>query len=208
MVQNKIQEAVKKHRKLKDDDFRNNQTVLVEKFDKLKYINVKQFGVIRPDLQFWVKLREEGKRKDIWKLFIVEFAITIGRRINGDHEKSLDKMRATKTNKYSSLVNHIREEMDRASDARTEFGVEFRTFIISSLGAVPNETVKSFKSMIGKCSMSNACLWLKSAFCEVLKGSFAIWIGGKDVVYSMMRPKFAFDDLEKQDREHQRVLFG
>jgi hypothetical protein len=58
--------------------------------------------------------------------------------------------------------------------------------------------------MVGKCSMSNACLWLKGAVCAVLKGIFAIWTGGKDTIYSMMRPKFNLEDLEREDESHQR----
>jgi hypothetical protein len=198
MVQNKIQEADKKHRKLSNEDFRNNQTVSFEKFEKLKYIDVRMFGALRPDLQFWMKLGEEGKQKDIWKLFIVEFAITFGRKLEREFNNILEKMRHFKTNKYSSMINHIREEMERASDARTEYRVEFHTFIISSLGAVPNETVTSFKSMVGKCSTSNTCLWLKGADCVVLKSSFAIWTGGKDIIYNMMRPKFNLKDFGKE----------
>jgi hypothetical protein len=67
------------------------------------------------------------------------------------------------------------------------------------LGAVPNETVKSFKSMIGKCSMSNACLWLKGAVGKVLNGSFAIWTRGRDMLYNMMRPKIDRRKLDEKD---------
>jgi hypothetical protein len=202
MVQDWIKEAVKKNRKLKDEDFRTNQTVNLEKFDKLKNIDIKQFGNIRPDLQYWVKLGDEDKKRDIWKLFLVEFAITFGKRDTDEYHNSLDKMRTQKAIKYSRLVNHIKEEMSKKNDFKTEYRVEFRTFIISSLGAVPNETVKSFKSMIGKCSMADACLWLKGAVCKALKGSFAIWMGGREQLYNMMRPKF---DLKKLDEEDENI---
>jgi hypothetical protein len=43
---------------------------------------------------------------------------------------------------------------------------------------------------------------LKRVVCEVLKGSWAIWIGGKETVYNMMRPKITLDDLEKDDALH------
>jgi hypothetical protein len=158
MVQDWIKEAVKKNRKLKDEDFRTNQTVVLDKFDKLKHIDVKQFGNIRPDLQYWVKLGDEDKKRDIWKLFLVEFAITFGKRDTGEYHNTLEKMKTAKTLKYARLVNHIKDEMLKKNDFKTEYRVEFRTFIISSFGAVPNDTVKSFKSMIGKCSMANACL--------------------------------------------------
>jgi uncharacterized protein YdcH (DUF465 family) len=175
MVQDWIKEAVKKNRKLKEEDFRNNQTVVFDKFEKLKSFDVKQFGALEPNSQYWVKLGDEDKKKEIWKPFMVELAITFGKRDTDEYHNSLDNMRMHKTDKYSSMVNYVKNEMAKRSDYRTEFRVEFRTFMISSLGAIPNETVKSFKSMIGKCSMSNACLWLNRGVCKALKGSFPIW---------------------------------
>jgi hypothetical protein len=140
---------------------------------------------------------------------MVEFAITFGKRDTDEYHNSLEKMRMHKSDKYSTMVNYVRNEMAKRSDFKTEFKVEFRvefrTFVISSLGAVPNETVKSFKSMIGKCSMSNACLWLKGAVCKALKGSFAIWTGGRDMLYNMMRPKI---DLKKLDEEDESIERG
>jgi hypothetical protein len=105
MVQNRIQETVRKQRKIKDEDFRNNQTVSLEKFEKLKNIDTRTYGPLRPDLQYCVKLGNEGKSKDICKLFIVEFAIPFGRKVDDECQNSLEKMRIVKTNKYSSLVN-------------------------------------------------------------------------------------------------------
>jgi hypothetical protein len=204
MVQDWIKEAVKKNRKLKEEDFRNNQTVVFDKCEKLKNIDVKQFGALRPDLQYWVKLGDEYKKKEIWKLFMVEFAITFGKRDTDEYHNSLDKMRMQKTDKYSSMVNYVKNEMAKRSDYKREFRVEFRTFIVSLLGAIPNETVKSFKSMIGKCSMSNACLWLKGAVCKALKGSFAIWTGGRKMLYNMMRPKIDLKKLIEGDESIER----
>jgi hypothetical protein len=169
MVQNWIKEAVKKSRKLNEEDFRVNQTVTLDKFEKLRDIDTRRFGALRPDLQYWVKLGDEDKRRDIWKLFIVEFAITFGRKDLDEYHNTLEKMRIFKSEKYSTMVNSIRDEMARRNDNKTEFRVEFRAFVISSLDTVPNETVKSFKSMVGKFSMSNACLWLKGAVCKALK---------------------------------------
>jgi hypothetical protein len=74
------------------------------------------------------------------------------------------------------------------SDVRTEYMIEFRTFIVSSLCAIPNDTIRSFRSMIGKYSSTNANLWLKRVVCEVLKGSWSIWVDGRDNIYNMMRP--------------------
>jgi hypothetical protein len=38
--------------------------------------------------------------------------------------------------------------------------------------------------------------------CEVLKGSWAIWIGGKKSIYNTMRPIITLNDLEKEDEIH------
>jgi hypothetical protein len=81
LVQEKLMEAVKKHRKLKNEDFRNNQTVGTEKFDLLIDIDLREFGSLKPDLQCWVPIGDEDKRKKVWKLFIMELAIPFGRRL-------------------------------------------------------------------------------------------------------------------------------
>jgi hypothetical protein len=65
MVQDRVQEAVRKQRKLKDEDFRNNQRISLAKFDKFKDVDMGRFGALRPDLPFWVRLSDEDKRKEV-----------------------------------------------------------------------------------------------------------------------------------------------
>jgi hypothetical protein len=65
MVQERLVEAIKKCRKLKNDDFRNNQTVNFDKFECLGDIDLREHNMLRPDLQFWIPLGDENKKKKI-----------------------------------------------------------------------------------------------------------------------------------------------
>jgi hypothetical protein len=132
--------------------------VSLEKFEKFKDVSLGEYGSLRPDLQFWVKIGDEDKRKEIWKMLVVEFAIPFGRKVEDEYKNSMEKMKVTKTNKYAPLIRFLRSKFDEKSDARTEFRIEFRTFIVSSLGAISNDTIRSFQSMIGRCSRTNANL--------------------------------------------------
>jgi hypothetical protein len=163
MVQERLVEALKRHRKLKDEDFRNNQTVSLEKFECLKDVDLREFSMLRRDLQFWVPVGEENKKKKIWKLFIDEFAIRFCRKTELMNKDTLAKIKGTKTNKYDPMILILRNEFEAKSNAAVEFKVEFRSFIISSLGAIPGDTISSFKSLIGKCPTSVVNLWIGRA---------------------------------------------
>jgi hypothetical protein len=179
MVQERLVEAIKKCRKLKDVDFRNYHTVCLDKFECLGDIDLREYNMLRPDLQFWVPFGDENKKKKIWKLFIVEFAIPFGRKEELMNRDSLQKMKGKKTNKYAPLIFILRAGFEDKSNVAVEFKVEFRSFIISSLGTIPGDTVSTFKSLIGKCPTSVVNLWMKRMVCDALKGSWLIWIGGK-----------------------------
>jgi hypothetical protein len=176
MVQERLVEAIKKHRKLKDDDFRNNQTVSLDKFECLGDIDLREYSMLRPDLQFWVPVGDENNNKKIWKLFIVKFAILFGRKEELMNKDTLQKMKNKKTNKHAPLVFILRAGFEAKSNAAVEFKVEFRSFIILSLEAIPGDTVSTFKSLIGKCPTSAVNLWMKRMVCDALKGSLLIWI--------------------------------
>jgi hypothetical protein len=63
-------------------------------------------------------------------------------------------MKGKKTNKYAPLIFILRAGFEAKSNAAVEFKVEFRSFIISSLGAIPGDTVSTFRLLVGKCPMS------------------------------------------------------
>jgi hypothetical protein len=65
MVQEMLVEAIKRHGKLKNEDFRNNQTVSLEKFESLRDIDLREFSMLRPDLQYWIPVGDENKKKKI-----------------------------------------------------------------------------------------------------------------------------------------------
>jgi hypothetical protein len=57
-----------------------------------------------------------------------------------------------KTNKYAPLVRSINKQLKDKNFKKRIFMIEFLSFIISSLGALPNKPVKSFSRMIGKAT--------------------------------------------------------
>jgi hypothetical protein len=54
-----------------------------------------------------------------------------------------------KTNKYAPLVRSINKQSKDKNFRKENFVVEFLSFIISSLGALPNKSINNFTSMIG-----------------------------------------------------------
>jgi hypothetical protein len=111
------------------------------------------------------------------------------------NKDTLQKMKGKKTNKDAPLIFILRAGFGAKSNAAVEFKVEFRSFIISSLGAIPGDTVSTFRSLVGKCPTSVVNLWMKRMVCDALKGSWLIWIGGKESIYNMMRSRFNMEKL-------------
>jgi hypothetical protein len=72
-----------------------------------------RFGALRPDLPFWVRLSDEDKRKEVWKYFIVEFAIPFGRKVEDEYKNSLEKMKIFKTNKYAPRLNFSEKNLTK-----------------------------------------------------------------------------------------------
>jgi hypothetical protein len=109
-------------------------------------------------------------------LLIVELAVLFGRKLNEMHENTLYQMKDTKTNKYGGKIWKLRKGFEERSSDELKFRMEFMPFIISSIGAVPNDTMSSLKALIGKFATSVSDLWMKRIVVQVLKGSCAIWI--------------------------------
>jgi hypothetical protein len=78
MAQNKVVEAVMKHRKLKDSDIKKNSQVNLTKFDETKNISLGIYQRLRQDLWFLVKLEDDASGTVTWRLYLVEFAIPFG----------------------------------------------------------------------------------------------------------------------------------
>jgi hypothetical protein len=77
-------------------------------------------------------------------------------------------MKDTKTNKYEGLIKRSREGFAERSNDDTEYIIEFRTFIISSIDVVPNDAMNSLKSIIEKYHTSGSNLWMKRMVVQVL----------------------------------------
>jgi hypothetical protein len=129
----------------------------------------------------------------------VEFAIPFGRKTELMNKDMLAKMKNTRTNKYALLVMILRSGFEAKSNAAIEFKVEYRSFIVSSLGAIPGETISVFKSIVGKCPIFVMNLWMKRMVCDVLKGNWLIWIGGKENIYNMMRQRVTLEKFDKRE---------
>jgi hypothetical protein len=150
VVQEKLMEAMKKYRKQRNEEFRNNQTVTIEKFDLLKNIELGKLRRLSSYLQFLVRIGGEDKQKRIRKLFIVELAIPFGIILHQINKYALMLMKTITTNKYAPLVLKLRNEFDARSSAAIEFRLEFRAIIVSSLGAIAEDSISTCKSLIRK----------------------------------------------------------
>jgi hypothetical protein len=78
-------------------------------------------------------------------------------------------MKTIKIDKYAPLILKLRNEFDVRSNATIVFRVEFRTLIVSSLGAMSGDSINAFKSPIGKCPTSSINLWLRKLFAQYEK---------------------------------------
>ena len=86
---------------------------------------------LKPDLWWW---------KDD-KLFIIEITIPYGMYtdVDGIHTSTLSLRRQQKLNKYDSLVNDCKHQFNCDAD--------FSVIILSSLGAIPKETIDELKKL-------------------------------------------------------------
>lgn len=110
---------------------------------------------LKPDLWWW---------KDD-KLYIVEITIPYGMYtdVDGNHTSTLLLRRQQKINKYNSLVN----------DCKNQFNcdVDFSVIILSSLGALPKETIDELKKLTNteadwkKMSKKMVMATLKESMC-------------------------------------------
>lgn len=109
-------------------------------------------SALRPDLYWW-----NGNR-----LNIAEFTIPYGMMSekNGTLESTLTTARQKKTEKYHDLVEDCRRQFDCQ--------VDFYVIIVSSLGAIPNETIEDIQNitMTKKHTAMLACRMVAAALRE------------------------------------------
>ena len=127
---------------------------------------------------------DEGNLKpDLWyiegnKIVIVEFTIPFGQNTkrNGRGEeqemRTLEKARKDKEEKYKTLVNKCQEELG--------LNTEYYIIVISSLGAMPEETLEELRKIFGtKKYKGIARMMVRKAIKESRK-IYLHWLGRRD----------------------------
>jgi hypothetical protein len=206
MIQETIVEAVRKHRKLQEDEILKNKTISYGKFTKdlgaptLSVNEDKQ----RPDIHFWANISQEEEKFETWKLFIIEIAIPFGKKDQEEEDSnSLKKAIEFKTNKYAPLIRNIRAQFDRKRVRNLKFVVEFIPIVISSLGAMPNKTINGITKIIGTATKNTVGIWCKKLVVKAIKGSFMIWVKAKPETLASNRKvkKEEEEDDDPSERE-------
>jgi hypothetical protein len=144
-VQQRVVEAVIKHRRVSKDKINENMTIKMNKeWDEICGISMDEFQKMRPDVWYWLEDEERRERK----LIIIEFAIPYGKKtddITGDTLKETDHRKRVK---YAGLVKYLKEKLSQVR-SRYSYKVIFKTMVVSSLGAVPSFTIRNFSNIIG-----------------------------------------------------------
>jgi hypothetical protein len=197
-VQQKVVEAIMKHRKVLKEGIKENMTIKMNKeWEEVKDIQLGIYQKLRPDVWYWLEDEERRERK----LIVIEFAIPYGKRtdeITGDTLKETDHRKRVK---YAGMMKYLKEMFDRVK-SRYSYKVIFKTIIISSLGAVPGFTIRNFANIIGIKKRNQVEIWVKRMVIAALKGSFNLWMKASPRVYYQMQTKI---NLEKMERKNERL---
>jgi hypothetical protein len=161
-----------------------------------------------PDIQFLANISKEDDIIETWKLFIIEVAVPFGRGGKEDiHSNTLKNITEFKTNKYAPLVRSINKQLKDKNFRKKKFAVEFLPFIISSLGALPNKSIKNFTRMIGTATKNTVGLWCKKLVIKALKGSFMIWVKAKpETLASNNKRKRESSSENENNNEEERQI--
>jgi hypothetical protein len=84
-----------------------------------------------------------------------------------------------------------------------DFEADFKTITVSSLGAIPNFTLKNLSTIIGSNSKAVMNLWAKRLVLAALKGSFLLWIKAAPQNFELMQKTITMDELDDQDDEYE-----
>jgi hypothetical protein len=80
--------------------------------------------------------------------------------------------------KYKGLMDRLNSQLKNIKNDKVKYRAEFRTIVVSSLGAVPNFTINNLSAIIGCNGRSVMQLWAKRMVMAALKGSFILWLRG------------------------------
>jgi hypothetical protein len=148
MIQERIKEAVMKHRDIVEDEIKLNSRVEVGGDFGLSRIDMDEFALLRPDMSFWAKEEKDGI--ELRKLMLVEISVPFGRKGKIEDYDTLEEVRIMKQRKYSGLVNFLKDKLKDQEERRFKYDVLLKLIIISSLGAVPKRTLWDLREVLGR----------------------------------------------------------
>jgi hypothetical protein len=188
MIQERIKEAIIKHKKIEDDEIKLDSRVDVSNDFGLVRFDMEEFNLLRPDISFWVKEEKDGIV--VKKLMIVEISIPIGRKGKTEDYNTLEEVRMRKQRKYSHLVNFLRGKLKEQEGKGFKYEVSLKLIIVSSLGAVSKRTLEDLKDILGRnTAKSTIELWAQRLCITAIRGSFCVEMKAKDGVDNLMKEK-------------------
>jgi dsDNA-specific endonuclease/ATPase MutS2 len=121
------------------------------------------------------------------------------------HNNTLKSITELKTNKYAPRIRRLSNQMKDKNLRKKTFEVEFVSFIISSLGALPNKSINSLTKIIGTATKNAIVLWCKKLVVKALKGSFMICVKAKpDTLANNNKKRQEISSDEENEEEEER----
>jgi hypothetical protein len=102
-------------------------------------------------------------------LYVVEFSIPFGKEIDEITGNSLKQANHKKRAKYSYMIEHLRKQFEDIPNYKFRYEINFKTIIVSSLGAVPGFTIHNFVNIVGDLCRKDVLLWMKRVVMAALK---------------------------------------
>jgi hypothetical protein len=194
MIQLRMVEAIVKYKKITREEIHENQSIKFEE-EELKHIDMVNYSRLRPDLWYWIQ--EEEKRK----LIIIEISVPFGKTNNEIDEDSLKVSDRKKRSKYAKMIRHIQGWLNGITSRKFKYSVHFQTIIVSSIGAIPNFTLRNLSNIIGSKKVKEVSLWGKRLVVAALRGSFEIWMNASPMVFEMMQPTISINEkIRRKER--------
>jgi hypothetical protein len=185
-VVGRLVEAICHFWKLKEEEIRKNRQMdLGDKWSELSQIDCCCVGKDGPDIVFWTV--EKGEGTETRTLHIVEVAVPYGKFDQEKKESTLVLRAREKTEKYNKWIPEIERQLEEYKDNRITYKTTYQVILVSSLGAVPDFTIKAFGEMLGGITKSDETIWGKRLAMDAINGSLELWMHTKEGVFSLMR---------------------
>jgi hypothetical protein len=150
------------------------------------------YSRLRPDLWYWIE--EDNERS----LIIIEISIPFGRSNNEIDEDTLKTSDRKKRSKYAKMIRHIQGWLTGIRHRKIKYRLHFQTIIVSSIGAIPNFTLRNLSNIIGIKRIKEVSLWGKRLVVSALRGSFELWMKASPAVYMMMQEEVKMNEIPRK----------